>query len=814
MNFLHLSLLAGLGAMAIPVALHLLSRRTPKQIPFPALRFVKQTVVQQRGSWQLRHFLLLCLRVGMFGAMAIALARPRVHSAMMTTAVGLSLLVAGAVFASLVALIALVTRRGTSVWIPATVIAVAMWLTAGVWTTVSITAGPVVPSSDQSAPVAAAIIIDNGPSLDYRAENEKRFVAAKKMATWILGKLPLDSRVGVLTNAPLGALSLDPTTAKSQIDLLQPQASHIDLVARLRTAIDLVLASDLERKEVYVVTDLMRSSWSAGDTSLPSLLKEHSREVLVQVIDVGADKPANWRLSDLSMDNETIPEGGDARWEVSVHRSPQIAGASVTVELLQEESGVPILRDDSLKTPPTRVVDRQIVDLTTSNDARVTLTARGLTPGTHNFQVRLNVADPLELDNVRYATVVCSSQQSTLVVADNADTSRLLRLALSPSLAAEAFDPKPQTASPNSSKPGSPSTPASGGNGDAQRVRSNQLAQVDLDRYGVVYLNDPPSLPPSVVGTLEKFVDQGGGLFIALGPSLGNPQELENAAILKLLPGRPARIGRRPIEDSSLFLIPVSTTHPLFHIFDTAAAEVPWNLFPLHRVWEFDNVAQRAQVLMTTSDRGLPGLILEQRGAGQIMTLVTPLPSDSGADSWNDLFAGADPWPAFGLVIGSARLLSGQAQARYNYTAGEAVALPNDTRQFPTNYMLFSPNGERRNVQAENSLLVIGNPEQAGAYRLRGLQGSSVTRGVSVNTSAADTLLERMEPKELDTMLGADNYRLARRQEEVESSVGQARYGRELFPLLMACIAGLFLAEQAMSNRFYRMQFMPAKART
>ncbi len=287
MNFLHLSLMAGLAAMAIPVALHLLSRRQPKLVAFPALRFVKQTVVQQRGSWQLRHFLLLCLRVGIFGAMAMALARPRVHSAMMTTALGLGLLIAAAVFTTLVALVAAVARRGKSVWMSAAVLAAMMWIGAGAWATLSITRGPVVPSSDQTAPVAAALIIDNGPTLDYRADNEKRFVAAKKMAAWILGKLPLDSRVGVLTGAPIGALSLDPSTAKGQVDILQPQALHVDLVTRLRTAIDLVLASDLERKEVYVVTDLTKPAWATADAALAATIKQHSKEVLIQIIDVG-----------------------------------------------------------------------------------------------------------------------------------------------------------------------------------------------------------------------------------------------------------------------------------------------------------------------------------------------------------------------------------------------------------------------------------------------------------------------------------------------------------------------------------------------
>jgi hypothetical protein len=205
---------------------------------------------------------------------------------------------------------------------------------------------------------------------------------------------------------------------------------------------------------------------------------------------------------------------------------------------------------------------------------------------------------------------------------------------------------------------------------------------------------------------------------------------------------------------------------------------------------------------------------LERRGSGQILTLTTPLPprQEAGEVSWNQLTAGTYPWPAFGLLLGGVRLLSGQTQSRYNYAAGEMVSLANDPKVYPLLYELFAPNGQTRRVQAAGGLLLLGALDQAGTYHLRGLQGSTSSRGVSVNTPASDTLLERLEPKDLDNLLGADNYRLAREHNQIESSVGQARYGRELFPLMMVCVAGLFLAEQAMSNRFYKLRLTPARS--
>ena len=42
MTFLHASLLLGCLAAIAPVLLHLLGRRQPKAIVFPAIRFVRQ----------------------------------------------------------------------------------------------------------------------------------------------------------------------------------------------------------------------------------------------------------------------------------------------------------------------------------------------------------------------------------------------------------------------------------------------------------------------------------------------------------------------------------------------------------------------------------------------------------------------------------------------------------------------------------------------------------------------------------------------------------------------------------------------------
>ena len=781
-----MSLIAGLAVVTVPILLHLFGQRQPQLIDFPALKFVRQTTREQSSSWQLRHILLLMLRILLLALLALALARPRVHSAMLASVLGITGVAIAASLASLIAAVAFVSRKPAVISWTALIIAVALWLSVATWGYKSLTNGPVVPSSDQSAPVAAVMIVDNGPSLAYRSNNAQRLETARDTAIWILDKLPLDSRVGVLAGVPVGSLSLDTATAKSQVKQIEQRGAHIDLAGRIRTAIDLVLATDLQRKEVYVVTDLVSSSWSEASDDLKKVLKEYSEEVLVQIIDVGDMDTANWRLGDAKPDFQTIPEGGEIAFEVSVERPSTTSNKSATIELIQEDVDpkLPVISNGKLKTPGIKVVDRQVVDLSSDRIANVKLTAKELKAGSHNFTLRLDHPDPLQLDNERFVTVLANAQRPALVVADDADIARYLQFNIDPS-AADAS----QAASL------------------CETVRYSQLGRVALERFSVVCLYDPAAISAVQGQSLKEHVLGGGGLLIILGAGAGSAASLNESPLASLLPGKMANPKAAPNSAQFSFFQPAAISHPVFHAF--GQTEVRWNPYPIFQHWNIESLSDSAQTLVDYSDGSGPAVIVQSVGRGQVITITTPIPepAQSTRPLWNELSVGEDTWPSFGLLLGCVRTLSGADQAKVNYAVGELVSLTNDPLHWPSRYELFLPNAQSRSVEALEGRVNLGQFDQPGIYRMRGQRTSPVSRSVSINAPAADTLLERLTLEQLNERLGADTYRLARNRDEIESSVGQARFGRELFPLLMVFVTGLFLAEQAMSNRFYKIKF-------
>ena len=74
--FLQPAILFGLTAAAIPTLLHLLTRRQPPAVPFPAVRYLAETERRQSRRIKLRNLLLLLLRTLFVILLVLAAARP------------------------------------------------------------------------------------------------------------------------------------------------------------------------------------------------------------------------------------------------------------------------------------------------------------------------------------------------------------------------------------------------------------------------------------------------------------------------------------------------------------------------------------------------------------------------------------------------------------------------------------------------------------------------------------------------------------------------------------------------------------------
>jgi len=75
-NFLNPFFLFGLGAAAIPVLIHLFTRRKPREVRFPSLDFLTEVNQSEIRRLRLKQWLLLLLRTLAVALLAMAMARP------------------------------------------------------------------------------------------------------------------------------------------------------------------------------------------------------------------------------------------------------------------------------------------------------------------------------------------------------------------------------------------------------------------------------------------------------------------------------------------------------------------------------------------------------------------------------------------------------------------------------------------------------------------------------------------------------------------------------------------------------------------
>ena len=154
----------------------------------------------------------------------------------------------------------------------------------------------------------------------------------------------------------------------------------------------------------------------------------------------------------------------------------------------------------------------------------------------------------------------------------------------------------------------------------------------------------------------------------------------------------------------------------------------------------------------------------------------------------------------------------------YNVIAGEDVVLPTEASEEPRSYLLRRPEFRQTSVTlpAGGTELVIDDADAVGLYGLaEAAHPADVLQGFSVNAAAEESDLTRLETAELDSLLGAGRFQVARSIGELDASVNITDLGREVFPIVLLLVIVVFLGEHLVANRFYEMDDdLPATAAT
>ena len=719
MTFVNLSLLAGTALIAAPIVLHLIMRRKPTLLEFPALRFIQKRHDANRRRLRLRHLLLLLLRAGLIALLAFALARPSIK-----------LGIAG---------------------------------------------------GSQEAPVAAALVFDAAPRMEYRHDNMTRLEVARDLGQWLLAKLPEGSKISVVDTrvGSGGAEQPDRGAAKERIARLESAANSQSLPSAIDAAVKLLHQSDLDqkegfdRKEIYVFTDLSRGAWPEEQAAgVQQKLAELGAGIYV--IDVGAAHPTDFGLGEIRLSGQILSNHSSLSIDTELSCVGAPATRAVELHLIDADGKPRTAGVESVEAVPgeLRPVEFRLADLE---------------PGTHQGFVQIVGQDGLAADDKRYFTVAVKPAWRVLVAAPKpaeANAEYLVE-ALAPDEWRKRGDAR----------------------FDCDICDLEELSKRPLADYAAVCLLDPTPLEPATWQKLVEFATEGRGVAIFLGRHALPVDSFNAPQAQSLLPGKLLRQVRRPPEDD-LHLAPQDYQHPILAGFRGMAGSIPWSAFPVFRYWQFDPLANGVAIVLPYSD-GKPAVLERPVGHGRALTMTTPISDRPNENPWNLLPAGGlgvAPWPFFGLVNQMAAYLVGSSDQQLNYLAGETAVLRLDAAQQRRGYLLKTPDGLSSSYPANLNRheLTITATDQVGNYRLQAGGAGGVDLGFSVNYAARQTQLDRLTDQEIAAIFGPLKFQLAHTREQIDRDINTGRVGRELFPPLILIVALVLGQEMLVANRFYK----------
>lgn len=551
--------------------------------------------------------------------------------------------------------------------------------------------------------------------------------------------------------------------AKSRLRSLLSNSQPSQAVAPLAPAI--TAAQELcegaptgARSIVYLVTDDRRRELEPLSETIDSVDSLQQAGAEVRWVSCVAAHNANLTLVDLS----PLPGPGAAGVEVRMQVTVANNGPAPTTDAL-----VQVTRDG--RASPAVEIGR----IEPGQQATRQFSVLFREPGPHRVTARLE-ADAIADDNSRYCILPLAPERKVLLVDGSAKGRES-----APYAAALRPNAKLNTGwAPERMPPGKLS-PA-----------------IDFGEYAAVFLLDVETLPEGVANSLHAYVENGGGLLIAVGEN-ADP-DYYNSELLGAKSGGPPvtleRQTRPPRADGGDLEV---SDHPLFGVF-TGDRDSFLSLVGVNYLQSVKPISENAATrVIARHASGAPLVVEHSAGEGRCIVMLTTVGQKPRRDeSWSNL----STLPVFPvLALEMAAYLAEPAVAPHDLAVGgdwqdaaaTAVAAPGKISRLERTaavQIAEAPAGEVASLPGLSA---------AGFYRIE-MQGadSSDSRWLAVNVDPAEGDLRLAPPSELRDAL-------ARLGVPVETAVAlSASAGDEgpspLPPLLAMVALGLLLGEQAL----------------
>ncbi|NIA21423.1 MAG: VWA domain-containing protein [Anaerolineaceae bacterium] len=599
------------------------------------------------------------------------------------------------------------------------------------------------------------------------------------------------------------AASFDHQQMLKEIEGLQASDSATDMVGALETVRKIIDQSDLEQKQVYVLTDNTRAAWLERETgSLASVAAAVSEKAALVIVDFGQDKRSNLAILSLQPDKAVVTTGIDSAFRIKVENFSDQPVPDVVVNMTVDgQRQRPVVFGEI--GPRTKEVRRWAWNF---REAR-----------SHTLMASLEETgrDELAPDSVRYLAVKVQEAINVLLVdgepsEGGGGVGEVFYLR-------EALDPR-----------GRDNRRATSYN--VRTVRDTEFSASETEDIDFVILANVASLSGSQTRALEYFAEKGGSVIFFLGDQVR--QDEYNASLYMggkgLLPAslagtrgttEPGRPDQYTTFDVGQF------DHPALARFKAQGGGAGLNRVQVNKYYQLnlpvkDDAAglqakgQADRVILHFANAGSSPAIVEKRyGRGRVVVVATTADTE-----WTD-FAKLPPF--LQLTHELMKYLMPKSMWRYNRTVDSVARLPVSAADYRTTFVMEKPGGlgslvnlTPREIGAGRRGLVIGdlaNPapgaflDKSGIYTIRPVRGKSTgSIRLSANVDVAESDLAHLSEDALGKLLGRAPMVFARGQEGLREALLQQQAAGGWARNLLWAMVGLLLVETFLAWFFNR----------
>ncbi len=449
-------------------------------------------------------------------------------------------------------------------------------------------------------PAATAVLLDASLSMRYRdgeplferGRNEARAVlttlqASEAAALLICGLLPPSRR----------APTLDRRALLAELDGAAPSFAAVDMTRCLEAAARSLEESPLPKKRIVVISDFTARAFPAGAV-LPTVIGPDNKPVRPEVV-----------LRDVVPGKTTLPNHALAG--LKIQPAPHAGPRAFQLTFSVKNYGPTPLHDLNVQLKAgDAVVARGFVEVPPGGTVEKVFTHRFEVAGLVQGEVSLDPDNLPEDDHQAFVLQIPAEQKALLV---NGAPSALRHRD-------EAFFAEAALRASSSMV--------------QLTVRDAEAAwREDFSHYALVLLLNVEAPPPEVASRLQRFVEAGGGLFLAMGDRV--QPDLYDTRLGALLP-RPLRVlktASRPGQtEGAAKLGEVNERHPVFALFTGSAEEGLLSArFYRYFLLEPQAPGTGAEVLAAFDD-GAPALVASRYGKGRVALWTSTVDRD-----WTDL---------------------------------------------------------------------------------------------------------------------------------------------------------------------------------